>query len=70
MRFNHGGGFVVGVSKVGDRTKSVFAVIGGHRVQQDVAASHARFHFNHFFTLNVQVFGDDVNLLIVQAVTA
>ena len=68
MRFNHGGGFVVGVGQISDGAKSVFAVIGGHGVQQHIATRHAGFHFDHFFAFDIQVFGDDVNLRVAQAV--
>ena len=67
--FDHGRGFVCGVSQVGNRSKGIFAIVRGAWVQQHITAREARFHFNDFFALDIQLGRHRIDLAVIECVT-
>ena len=65
MGLHHPGGFGAVVGQVGNRRKTLFAVVG-LRLQGDIATGQACFHFQHVFTLDVELFRHGIHFTLTQ----
>ena len=55
------------IGEVGNRAKSIFAIVARVGVEHHIATGHARFHLQHLFGLDMQAVGHLVDLIRVQA---